>query len=507
MKNYCFAVLASLILVSSSYGREINVNVILWFDTEDYLLPADDDAAKRLAELLTERHIRATFKVVGEKARVLEKRGRTDVIEALKKHDIGYHANFHSVHPTPTEYLAESGLLDGIAEFTRREGRGAADVRRIFGVKTLACYGQPGSSWASQAIAALPQIGVYPHGVGCYVDDGSHVGLNDQPFWYENAVVVYSMGPNVTRVDLHKPEELEPGKQKVSRIAENLRNKGGGLISIYYHPCESVYQEFWDGVNFKRGANPPREQWRSPGQVSPEKTEAAFKQFTAWIDHIRTIPGIKFVTASELPVIYADPLREKGVAEKELTEVAEQLSQSSKELSFIRVGNGVFSPADQLELLTRATVDYLRGGRPAYPMRIRGLLGPDAASTNRVSDETIAYNAFRQTVLDVNDFIIVTKRVPSRVFIGADSIPPADYLVGVANLYLALQNELQAQNPIRIGHNVPLGLTKQIAEDTPGLFGGWIIHKEGFRAPKVLEIARLQTWTLKPAVLNEEATP
>src|SRR5438093_10182149 len=83
------------------------VDLILWFDTEDYLLPADDDAAKRLAEMLTQKGVRATFKVVGEKARVLEKRGRSDVIEALKKHDIGYHSNFHSVHPTPSEYLAE----------------------------------------------------------------------------------------------------------------------------------------------------------------------------------------------------------------------------------------------------------------------------------------------------------------------------------------------------------------------------------------------------------------
>src|SRR5437764_3290670 len=86
------------------------VDLILWFDTEDYLLPADDDAAKRLAEMLTQKGVRATFKVVGEKARVLEKRGRIDVIEALKKHDIGYHSNFHSVHPTPSEYLAECGL-------------------------------------------------------------------------------------------------------------------------------------------------------------------------------------------------------------------------------------------------------------------------------------------------------------------------------------------------------------------------------------------------------------
>ena len=39
------------------------VDVILWFDTEDYLLPADDDAAKRLAEMLTEKGVRATLSV------------------------------------------------------------------------------------------------------------------------------------------------------------------------------------------------------------------------------------------------------------------------------------------------------------------------------------------------------------------------------------------------------------------------------------------------------------
>src|SRR5579872_1113953 len=102
-------------LFSPHRAAAATVNVILWFDTEDYLLPADDDACKRLAEMLTARRIRATFKVVGEKARVLERRGRHDVIDALGKHDIGYHANFHSVHPTPSEYLADCGWLDGVA--------------------------------------------------------------------------------------------------------------------------------------------------------------------------------------------------------------------------------------------------------------------------------------------------------------------------------------------------------------------------------------------------------
>src|SRR5438128_402699 len=154
----CFFLTVVVPLVRAETARP-EIDVILWFDTEDYLLPADDDATLRLCQLLTARGIRATFKLVGEKARVLEKRGRRDVIGALQKHDIGYHANFHSVHPTPSEYLAECGLLDGVAEFVRREGGGAADVRRIFGVSTLSCYGQPGSSWAAQAIAALPQVG------------------------------------------------------------------------------------------------------------------------------------------------------------------------------------------------------------------------------------------------------------------------------------------------------------------------------------------------------------
>src|SRR5436190_348304 len=121
------------------------VYVVLWFDTEDYIEPAADDAALRIAKDLTAAGVKATFKVVGEKARVLEARGRRDVIDALSRHAIGYHSNWHSVHPTPAEYLVRLGYLEGAEEFERREGPGVTDVKRIFGTQP-ACYGQPGSS-------------------------------------------------------------------------------------------------------------------------------------------------------------------------------------------------------------------------------------------------------------------------------------------------------------------------------------------------------------------------
>jgi len=492
------------------------IDVILWFDTEDYLLPADDDACLRLANMLSTRGIRATFKVVGEKARVLEKRGRNDVIAALQKHDIGYHANFHSVHPTPTEYLAECGLLDGMAEFARREGGGAADVRRIFGVKTLACYGQPGSSWAPQTHAALAEIGIAPSGVPCYVDEGSHVGLDNKPFWFGGALNVYNMGNGrgYTRMDLHQPDALEPAKKTVSAMAERLaREDGGGLISIFYHPCEWVHRQFWDGVNFSRGANPPREKWKLPPQRTAEETEAAFQQFGQYLDHIRTIPGVRFITASELPQIYPDAVRTEGATEQELEELAQRiLKRDGNGVDLQMIGKKAFSLADQFELLALAVGEQLDGTKVQFPVIARGLLGPDGVPPTRTEEQdsghrSLTPSAFRAAALDVRDFIQTQKRVPARVFIGPDAIAPADFLVALASVYDSFQKgetlALSPANEIPVGMNTEVLPARHIAKDTPGLFGGWVIHKEGFRAPKILEVARLQAWTLKPAVRRD----
>jgi hypothetical protein len=56
---------------------------------------------------------------------------------------------------------------------------------------------------------------------------------------------------------------------------------------------------------------------------------------------------------------------------------------------------------------------------------------------------------------------------------------------------------------VELGKHLELLPARHVAEDTPDLFGGWIIHKEGFRAPKILEQARLQAWTLKPAIRGD----
>jgi hypothetical protein len=483
------------------------IDVILWFDTEDYLLPADDDAAKRLAELLTARQVRATFKVVGEKARTLERRHRADVIAALKKHAIGYHANFHSVHPTPTEYLAPCGFLDGVDEFVRREGGGAADVRRIFDRATLACYGQPGSSWGAQAVAGLDRIGVAPRGTPCYVDEGSHVGLDNKPFYYDNAITVYHMGHNYTRMELHDPMAVEPGKKNFSEIAQRLAHEGGGLISIFYHPCEWVHQQFWDGVNFAHGANPPREEWKPPGQLPPEETNAAFRRFEEYIDFIRQTPGVRFITAEELPAIYPDKARSVGADEAAVSEIASRILRAPDgQIGFQVVGEISYSAADQFELLARAVATLTGGKEPKYPLRASGVFGPTDESPASPENSELAWPAFRDAVRDVADFVLAEHRMPSRVFVGPDAVPPTDFMVGMARVWDAYERDqhLPESAAVRLGPGTRMIEVKHIAQDKPDVFGDWVIHRKGFQAPKVLEVAREQAWTLKPAIRAEK---
>jgi hypothetical protein len=293
---------------------------------------------------------------------------------------------------------------------------------------------------------------------------------------------------------------VEPAKKEVSDMAKRLAEKdGGGLISIFYHPCEWVHQQFWDGVNFSRGANPPREEWKAPPQRPAAETDAAFERFGQYIDHIRTIPGVRFVTASDLPSIYPDRLRNEGASEAELSELVQRIATG---LDFQVIAGKAFSMSDQFELFTLAVAQLIESRKVKFPVAMNGLLGPDNLPPTNAT-ERVTWPAFRDAVLDTREFIRTQQRVPARVFIGAESVAPADFLVALAGVYGERKDGKPTSGEISLRRNTVVAPERHVAKDTPNLFGGWVIHKEGFRAPKVLEVARLQAWTLKPALRKE----
>jgi hypothetical protein len=459
-------VLILLFLCLNLAAARSPVYVVLWFDTEDYVDPIADDAALRIAQDLDRLGVRATFKVVGEKARTLEARGRRDVIRALARHDIGYHAENHSIAPAPSVYLRDLGWLDGTAEFARREGRGVSDIRRIFGV-TPSCYGQPGSSWAPQSYPALLRMRI-----PVYLDEGENVGLDSQPFWFGGLLHVFNMGRFLIRPSLEDEGKLPQALQQFDRVADELATQRGGVISTYYHPTEFVHEEFRDAVNFAKGASRERSQWQNPRRRTPEAAERCYRILARFVQHAKTIPDVRFVTARELPLLYESPLPRSPDRQR----AAEQLAARQ---TFLVTDDGPFSAADLLLALLGLEPQVVEG--------------PSTRQESTYSRAEISRSQFERAKADVISFIGANHRLPPSAWIGSERLSLPDFAATLAADRSGTQSvAVRKGNP---------EIERYIATDAVKAFR-WAIHPEGFSAPNLLELARLQAWTLKPARLR-----
>ena len=260
----------------------------LLMDVEDLVDPEADDLAGICADILWEEGVPCTFCVVGEKARLLRDRGRTDVIKRMARHDIGYHTNFHSVHPTISEYLAPLTFADGVEEAMRREADGIRDIEQIFGMPA-SCFGGPGNTWGPAICEVLKRCGVpgfvYSHtrvpGGGPHTFAGVYAypngrGLSDG--LYQDTVAI---------------------NEQLSDLCEGIAaDKAAGLFwqqAFIGHPTRILHAHFWDDPNFVRGANPPRSEWKPAARKSQADLETALRNFRLAVRALREMKGIQIV--------------------------------------------------------------------------------------------------------------------------------------------------------------------------------------------------------------------
>jgi hypothetical protein len=465
------------------------VYVVFWFDTEDYVLPASDDAALRVADFLTRQKVRATFKVVGHKARTLVKRGRKDVIAALCKHEIGYHSNYHSTQPTPAMYCSNLGWDEGTREFDRREAPGWKDIERIFGVKP-SCYGQPGSSWCPQSYGALKKWGMV------YLDAGSHVALDGRPCHYAGVFNLYQLTHTI-RADINRPELLDKTTARFDEARKKLLAEGGGIVSIVYHPCEWVHKKFWDGVNFSRGDNPPLDRLQLPPQKSAEETKLSYRIFADYLAHMKRYPDVQFITASEAAKLYADRARGRRFTLAELKKIAQGVSD---EVSFQKHGDYTLTASEMFDLLSRY-VALRAAGKAVDELVLHDTpLGPTSRVAPWRDKVTTDDSQFIRTCADVVDYVKQHGRLPGAVWLGSTAVPPEAYLTALAKVALELMAGGKVPGKIELGP-AKLAAAKYVSDDRPELWG-WVIFPPGFRAPAMMDLARRQAWALKPAVLK-----
>jgi hypothetical protein len=205
--------------------------------------------------------------------------------------------------------------------------------------------------------------------------------------------------------------------------------------------------------------------------------------------------------ASELTAIYDDKAAVQEFNQETLLDLARRMRH---EITFQRYDGYSLSAADAFLLLTNAMASYVQPQQWPPRTTLVGVYGPArrfSPSIGGARPSAVPWSAFAAAVRDTADYLQASGRIPDEIWIGSQNFSPADYLATLADVTegIASGGATPASVTIREGAFTP---DRYVAPDTPGLWS-WVIFPDGFHAPHLMELARLQAWTLKPAMLAQ----
>jgi peptidoglycan/xylan/chitin deacetylase (PgdA/CDA1 family) len=211
-------------------------DLIISFDSEDYLTPQAANAELWWAQALSRRGLRGSFQLVGELVRALRHWQRQDVIDAIAHHEIGFHTNRHSQPPTHPEALQDLSLREGIAHVLRKEAPGLATIAEVFG-RWPVNYCAPGGSWTPATLLAMARMGL---GVFC---NCRLTGFPRMPLWYCGMLV---SSYDLDFQDFYEEARFMPGafEQRIDELV--AATPTDGVVVLYTHPTRLVTADFWD---------------------------------------------------------------------------------------------------------------------------------------------------------------------------------------------------------------------------------------------------------------------
>jgi hypothetical protein len=438
--------------------------VIFSLDTEDYTNPGSDDAILRLAVLLREEGVRASFNIVAALAEALVERGRQDILDALRYHEINYHTYRHTWHPVPAEYSDTTDWDGPYRRLLAEEAPGIELVKRIFGRERLYAAVPPGNCVTAQGLYAYAGLGLpvcvssFPMrdtgGRSIYYCNGIYIENNE--FW-----------------DGLLLREGLPGA--LSRIEEWA---GWERLVICMHPNILFYKTFWDAHNLQ-GANLVEwGKWRFAERRPPEVIEQFFADFRAALGALKRDPRFTFATFQQ--VVESQPQRpplDRAALEPLLEAAARRFFHASSGAA--SAGGASYSLAE----LFAASLHFLNGGAGLYTLE--PVAGPTGEPRGVTQPTRVSAAELRQAAARLGK----VTAIPDQVQVGDTRIGPRDFLDA-------------ARQVLRGAERVELLPCSQMPEiegfyhlDEANLAGTWMYSPE-FRDKWVSKRLKWQAWTI-----------
>lgn len=479
------------------------LDVALFSDVEDIFSPPElgnDDSIKQLATILTEENLRANFLVIGDRALLLKERGRQDVIDSLEPHVVGLHTR-SARHPTGPEYVAGMSWDDGVAECLKHEREGAEIIREVFGrpcaaLSTHYAYATPHAQHVA-AVLGLPFIYAYPAAPPLYSLSWYTGALGlpyDSPTLNNKPILAYVEGFDDTYPDTKAFEAYL--RQLDQRIDACLASGQPFLTLFLYHPQRLRLKDFIDAYWSPNGVNYPKERWGMygrPRRYTPEQVQTSLANFRRLARWIRHDPRLNVMTVPEVVGKYGQ--QPASMTRSELVDAAQRITASNSVLIFPR-----FSPAEITVGLASAVVSSADGGRLPSEVPRENVLGPTRSPIWVPELQGCAHARLVELARQLLDQVKTTGHLPATLGSPLER-------VGVNHLYRALAESFLALHSGSFLSEIKFTRVPPWPELGPPLGIRFLKAVEAeFMNPDtdvntLYRDGKLQTWTLKPAIV------
>ena len=476
-------------------GEDLAVYVTLNFDVEDTVYPPEADTdgiGAWLARGLGQAGLRGTFHVIGDKARAILERGRTDVSSALAEHDIGIHTD-SNLHPLIPELVQDCGWEDGVERVVEYEERAAAALRDAFWKDPVATSRHAVFS-APQSYGAAARMGI-PY-VYSTVFFPEHPG----PVWFAGALCFPShargaspyLGLGVEDA-LCRDDLFEEKLDWFARELDQRLEAGVSCLTVFVgHPIRVKAKGWTEDLLFANGRNRTLDEVGLAYELRTNRELATAREsFARLCDYLRRRDDIEVVgvaRAAEIFSVQPDAVPRDAI-------LAYCTSGDDPEEPHL---DPCFSPAELLVAMCEALVEGT--GRGALPRSVprRDVLGPVEKPVLMPERLAVSREEFLGFCSRLVEVARETGHLPPNLDLdGARVGLGSIHAAAVAAFRAACYGHTFAQMRLRRARRYP-PIAHELAQAMTWIEVSSFFGPE-FSAEKLRLHMRLQSWTLKPA--------
>ena len=434
--------------------------VIFRFDTEDYVNLQAADGVLNAIKPLNEAGIKGTFVVVAKFAEELKRLGRTDIIDALKEHDIGTHSYGHSLHPTLNEYTDLKNYDEALRIFNETESMGNEILKDVFGIDEIKTYCGPGAS-----ISYISLYGYYDMGTKISAGGGAYYGdiVRERPSKYCNITSL---------ITSHNIDEMYNWPDGfVDELIENIAEKNEVCV-FCHHPARNLVLEYYDELNFK-GVNTSPENYILSTPLTSEQKAKWMENYKYLIKKIVEDERFEVIEGKDIEKLYFT--EERTINIDTLKEVKPQLDE---EWFPVTIPHSYC-----LSDIMLACCDLLLGKKEHQCGKVYGFLDtPFEISAPLTLTKTDLIEAANQ---------IGDRFLPEKFNINNKEFGPADFTRAALDM---LVNNKESATIFPASFQIDLNEFPKLK--TLNFKGGWV-HSDDFEDNFVSHRMRLQSWTIR----------